>query len=246
MSMNGVSAASALSASQSPLLIARPIEASSQASVDERRRDAERQRAGRPPPAVSPAAKSTSPRKHATASERFAHLSRARSAAADVPALMRFKRLLAESENSLHAVRATAADWLRDGFGAQPGFTAFVVEAGYSRGLVGMATCSQRIITGWSGPVIFLQDLFVEPAYRRTELRERCSRGWPPMRMTSAARSSSFPCAPTIPRSFLPAKRISSAAALPDLRAGGAGARRTRGRRRGRSPARRLAHDPFE
>ena len=29
-----------------------------------------------------------------------------------------------------------------------------------------MATCSQRRITGWNGPVIFLQDLFVEPAYR--------------------------------------------------------------------------------
>ncbi|MGA8651355.1 MAG: GNAT family N-acetyltransferase [Xanthobacteraceae bacterium] len=85
----------------------------------------------------------------------------------DVPALMRFKRLLAESENGLHTVRATAADWLRDAFGAQPGFTALVVEAEYSRGLVGMATFSQRIITGWSGPVIFLQDLFVEPAYRR-------------------------------------------------------------------------------
>ena len=37
----------------------------------------------------------------------------------DVPALMRLKRLLAESENSLNAVRATAADWLRDGFGPE-------------------------------------------------------------------------------------------------------------------------------
>jgi len=85
----------------------------------------------------------------------------------DVPALMRFKKLLAESDNGLHTVRATAADWLRDAFGAQPAFTALVVEAEYNRGLVGMATFSQRIITGWSGPVLFLQDLFVEPAYRR-------------------------------------------------------------------------------
>jgi GNAT superfamily N-acetyltransferase len=30
-----------------------------------------------------------------------------------------------------------------------------------------MATCSRRTITGWSGPVIFLQDLFVEPDYRK-------------------------------------------------------------------------------
>jgi GNAT superfamily N-acetyltransferase len=85
----------------------------------------------------------------------------------DVPALMRFKRLLAESEDGLHTVRATAADWLRDAFGAQAGFAALVAEAGYKRGLIGMATYSERIITGWSGPVVFLQDLFVEAAYRR-------------------------------------------------------------------------------
>ncbi len=35
---------------------------------------------------------------------------------------------LAVGEGSLHAVRATAADWLRDGFGAKRGFTAFVAE----------------------------------------------------------------------------------------------------------------------
>jgi GNAT superfamily N-acetyltransferase len=93
----------------------------------------------------------------------------------DIPALMRLKRLLAQGENSLHAVRATAADWLRDGFGPNAGFTAFVAEAQYqaqepetkdSAAIIGMATCSQRVITGWSGPVIFLQDLFVEADHR--------------------------------------------------------------------------------
>jgi len=86
---------------------------------------------------------------------------------ADVPALMRLKRLLAEGENSLHAVRATAADWLRDGFGPGAGFTAFVAEDVVATIVIGMATCSQRAITGWSGPVVFLQDLFVEPQYRK-------------------------------------------------------------------------------
>jgi ribosomal protein S18 acetylase RimI-like enzyme len=85
---------------------------------------------------------------------------------ADIPALMRLKRLLALDENSLHAVRASAADWLRDGFGSRPGFNAFVAEIENPRTVVGMATCSRRAITGWSGPVIFLQDLFVEPAHR--------------------------------------------------------------------------------
>ncbi len=85
----------------------------------------------------------------------------------DIPALMRLKRLLALGEDSLHAVRAGAADWLRDGFGADAGFSAFVAEAENAGTIIGMATCSQRVITGWNGPVIFLQDLFVEPAYRR-------------------------------------------------------------------------------
>jgi len=84
---------------------------------------------------------------------------------ADIPALMRLKRLLAQAENSLHAVRASTADWLRDGFGPTPGFCAFVAEEGDV--VVGMATCSCRVITGWNGPIVFLQDLFVEPAHRR-------------------------------------------------------------------------------
>jgi ribosomal protein S18 acetylase RimI-like enzyme len=85
----------------------------------------------------------------------------------DIPALMRLKRLLAEGENSLHAVRASAADWLRDGFGPQAGFTAFVAEGGAARDVIGMATCSRRVITGWTGPVLFLQDLFVDAPHRR-------------------------------------------------------------------------------
>jgi ribosomal protein S18 acetylase RimI-like enzyme len=89
---------------------------------------------------------------------------------ADVSALMRLKRLLAEAEDSLHAVRASAADWLRDGFGPYAGFTAYVAEVGGA--VIGMATCSRRSITGWNGPIIFLQDLFVEPAYRRRGIAE--------------------------------------------------------------------------
>ena len=34
-------------------------------------------------------------------------------------------------------------------------------------GVIGMATCSERAVTGWNGPVIFLQDFFVEPDCRR-------------------------------------------------------------------------------
>src|SRR5580698_4883824 len=83
----------------------------------------------------------------------------------DIPALMRPKQLLAQGENALHAVHASEADWRRDGFGPHPGFLAFVAED--SSGVIGMATCSERAITGWNGPVIFLQDLFVEPQCRQ-------------------------------------------------------------------------------
>ena len=97
---------------------------------------------------------------------------------ADIPALMRLKRLLAADENSLHAVRASAADWLRDGFGPYPGFTAFVAEIEGGKAVVGMATLSRRTITGWSGPVVFLQDLYVEPGIiANTASRGRWWRG---------------------------------------------------------------------
>ena len=89
----------------------------------------------------------------------------------DVGALMRLKRLLAEAENSVHALRATPADWLRDGFGPDAGFTAFVAECesnGENIGdsIIGMATCSRRKLTGWDGAVLLLQDLVVDPKHR--------------------------------------------------------------------------------
>jgi ribosomal protein S18 acetylase RimI-like enzyme len=84
----------------------------------------------------------------------------------DVPDLMRLKRLLAAGEDGLHVVRASEADWLRDGFGPNAGFTAFVAEDA-AGAVVGMATCSRRVVTGWNGPVLFLQDLYVEAPYRR-------------------------------------------------------------------------------
>ena len=85
----------------------------------------------------------------------------------DVPALMRFKRLLAESEGGLHTVRATAADWLRDAFGPQAGFAALIAEAEiqarpHRHGDLQRADHHRLERAGR-----FLQDLFVEAAYRR-------------------------------------------------------------------------------
>jgi ribosomal protein S18 acetylase RimI-like enzyme len=93
----------------------------------------------------------------------------------DVATLMRLKRLLAEGEDALHALTASEADWLRDGFGPRPGFTAFVAECtgNSDKTIVGMATCSQRVVTGWNGPVVFLQDLIVEEEFRAQGIARR-------------------------------------------------------------------------
>jgi ribosomal protein S18 acetylase RimI-like enzyme len=84
---------------------------------------------------------------------------------ADVPALVRMKLLLAEAEHAEHAVRATAVDWLRDGFGPHARFSAYVAELDGAP--VGMITCSERYYTGWPEPAIYVGDVFVEQRFRR-------------------------------------------------------------------------------
>src|SRR5215472_12164784 len=111
---------------------------------------------------------------------------------------MRLKRLLAEGENALHAVRATEADWLRDGFGPGAGFTAFVAED--ANGVVGMTTCSQGVITGWNGHVLFLQDLFASPMPASMASPAHSWPAWRRSPATSAARSSNSRCIPRIRR----------------------------------------------
>jgi len=83
----------------------------------------------------------------------------------DVPDLIRMKSALAAGDGSISVVRATSEEWTRDLFGSQPRFVAFIAESGNTS--VGMATCSDRYVTGWPGPIVYLQDLFVDPAFRR-------------------------------------------------------------------------------
>jgi ribosomal protein S18 acetylase RimI-like enzyme len=78
----------------------------------------------------------------------------------DIPAVMRLKLELAISDDIAFTVRATAADWERDGFGPNARFTIFVGEAA-SR-VVGIAICADRYFPGWVGPGIALLDLCVE------------------------------------------------------------------------------------
>ena len=151
---------------------------------------------------------------------------------------MRLKRLLAQGENALHAVCASEADWLRDGFGPDAGFTAFVAED--FSGVIGMATCSARVITGWNGPVIFLQDLFVEPHCRQLGVASALM-----ARVAALARDVGSPIVELTVRADNPAQNFylrsgfAAAAALHDLRSRRARpgrARRSAQRERSRSP----------
>jgi ribosomal protein S18 acetylase RimI-like enzyme len=83
---------------------------------------------------------------------------------ADVPALLRLKRQLAILENAEFVLRATPQDWLRDGFGPRARFTAFVAE--HAGAVIGMVTASERYYTSWAGCTLYIQDIFVEPAWR--------------------------------------------------------------------------------
>jgi ribosomal protein S18 acetylase RimI-like enzyme len=83
---------------------------------------------------------------------------------ADVPALLRLKRQLAIMENAEFVLRATAQDWLRDGFGPRARFTAFVAE--HTRTVVGMVTASERYYTSWAGCTLYIQDVYVETEWR--------------------------------------------------------------------------------
>jgi GNAT superfamily N-acetyltransferase len=79
--------------------------------------------------------------------------------------MMVMKRELAAADNALAVVRATPDDWHRDFFGPHPRFLAFIAT---QNGLtIGMATFNERFVTGWPGPTVYLQDLFVDPAYRK-------------------------------------------------------------------------------
>ncbi len=84
--------------------------------------------------------------------------------ASDVPPVLELIRDLATYEREPHAVVATEADLLRDGFGERPFFYCLIAEedgvpAGFAFYFFNYST--------WRGrPGIHLEDLFVRPAFR--------------------------------------------------------------------------------
>lgn len=84
----------------------------------------------------------------------------------DVPAVLGLVKELAAYEREPHAVTATEADFLRDGFGDRPAFHVLVAEEAESRAIVGFAFYFYSFST-WNGRrCLYLEDLFVQPAHR--------------------------------------------------------------------------------
>jgi GNAT superfamily N-acetyltransferase len=82
----------------------------------------------------------------------------------DVPLILQLIRKLAEYEREPHAVVATEADLLRDGFGMEPKFRVLIAE--WNGAAAGFALYSYHYSTWLGRAGIFLEDLFVKPELR--------------------------------------------------------------------------------
>jgi len=83
---------------------------------------------------------------------------------ADVPAVLRFVRALAEYERLAHAVRATEADFHRALFGDPPRAHALLAER--DGAAVGFALWCHNFSTFEGRHGLYVEDVFVDPAHR--------------------------------------------------------------------------------
>jgi GNAT superfamily N-acetyltransferase len=88
--------------------------------------------------------------------------------AADVDEILALIRELAEYERAPGDVSATPADLLRDGFGDHPRFHVLLACEGEK--VAGFAFYFFTYSTWRAQPTLYLEDLFVRPAYRRLGL----------------------------------------------------------------------------
>jgi GNAT superfamily N-acetyltransferase len=85
----------------------------------------------------------------------------------DVPAILALVRELAVYEREPHAVVATEADFLRDGFGPTAAFEVLVAEdAEEASPVIGFAFYFFSYSTWVGRRCLYLEDLFVQPAHR--------------------------------------------------------------------------------
>ena len=87
-----------------------------------------------------------------------------RAVAGDVPTILALVRELADYEKVPHEVKATEADLLRDGFSGSPRF--FVEMAEWDGVPAGFALWFFNYSTWQGRPGLYLEDLFVRPAFR--------------------------------------------------------------------------------
>ncbi|WP_269931883.1 GNAT family N-acetyltransferase [Aminobacter sp. HY435] len=92
----------------------------------------------------------------------------------DVPLLMRGLRGIAEHLGETGELVCTEADLRAHGFGPQPAFQAAVAEAGGA--FAGMSVFFPIFSTWYGKPGMFVQDLYVEPAFRSQGIGERLLR----------------------------------------------------------------------
>ncbi len=85
--------------------------------------------------------------------------------AEDAATILALVRELAAYEREPGAVVATAADFVRHGFGERPLFHTFVAERG--GGTAGFALYFFGFSTWTGAPVLYLEDLFVRPEHRK-------------------------------------------------------------------------------
>ena len=84
---------------------------------------------------------------------------------ADVPSLLRMSWQLAVSQKTELTFRATEEDYLRDGFGQDRRFSAYVAERDQT--VIGMVTYSDRYSTSLASSFIYVQDIFVDDQHRQ-------------------------------------------------------------------------------
>jgi len=87
----------------------------------------------------------------------------------DIPTLLELVKELALYEKAPNEVINTTDAMLRDGFGEKPIFKFWL--AWHENKAVGMAVVYFRYST-WKGKCLYLEDLYIQPAYRRMGMGE--------------------------------------------------------------------------
>ena len=93
----------------------------------------------------------------------------------DVAALLQLKGALQREEGAIEAFLPDAELWSRRMFGRDPNFAALIAE--HQTTAIGLLTYNLKHYTGWPAPALFLQDIFVEPFFRRRGIALQLMRG---------------------------------------------------------------------